>query len=166
MPPCNGTLQGEGFEKSSNMPVGPKSNSVLGNQIQCPLWVKSAAIAHVCFNPDMLLTGVKKLHPERHCIPGTPYGWRLSDTQEHCPDPRRRLGKDALRLYHTCAQPYSPLRGISLEVSLGSFGDIRTCCLLAPAHRCTVFSVLGRSLAQPQFWFSLEHHCSGQQRAA
>ena len=32
------------------------------------------------------------------------YSWGLSDIQERCTDPRGRIGKAALRLYHTCAQ--------------------------------------------------------------
>src|SRR6516165_7274163 len=91
--------------------------------------------------------------------------WRLSDIQERCPDPRGRLGKAALSLYHTCAQCCVPMQHILRKALL--FGGTRTCCLRPLAHGCIVVEVPCHKLPQ-LFCFSLEQHCrqklSWQQR--
>src|SRR5215469_7271124 len=103
-------------------------------------------------------TGADKRHREPHCIAGKLNAWPSSGIREYCPDPRQRLGKDALRLYRTRAQYCSPMQHILGRGFLAPFGDTRACCLLALAPRCTAFSVLGRKLTPPLclFCFALE----------
>ena len=130
---------------------------------------------HVCFWPKATsrhlmsayavdqITAVGKLHLKPRCIARKPNASRLSDTQECFPDPRRRLGKAALRLCHTGAQDCSPMRGILLVVRLGSFVSTVARWLLALARqmgrplarRCTVSLVLCRKHARPPC-FALE----------
>ena len=103
---------------------------------------------------SLLVTSAGKPHRELHCIAGKLPPWRLSDIQECCSDRRTRLGKTALRLYHTCAQCCAPLQHISRKALL--FGGTRACCLRPLAHGCIVFEVLRRKL--PRACFSLEQH--------
>ena len=101
-------------------------------------------------------------HQAPHCIARKPHAWPLSDSQEYCPDPRRRSGKDALRPCHTDARRCAPMRRTLAGVFPAPFGDTRACCSLAPAHYCIVFSFLGRKLTLPPclFCLALEQRCS------
>ena len=113
---------------------------------------------------SLLFTGGGKPHQEPHCIAPKPPPWQLSDIQECFPGPRRRLGKAALRLYHTCAQCCAPTQHIFQKVLL--FGGTRACCSPVLAHRCIVFEVLCRRLLRLQFCFLPEQHCSERQKLA
>src|SRR6516165_10658373 len=113
---------------------------------------------------SLLFTGGGKPHQEPHCIVPKPPPWRLSNIQECFPGPRRRLGKAALRLYHTCSQCCAPMQHIFQKVLL--FGGRRACCSPVLAHRCIVFEVLCRRLLRLQFCFLPEQHCSERQKLA
>ena len=124
----------------------------------------SAEVAKCTTRMSLLFTSGGKPHQEPHCIAGKLSPRRLSDIQECCPDPRRRPGNAALRLYHTCARCCAPMQHIFWKVLL--FGGTRACCLPTPAPRCTVFEVLCHKLTQLQLCFSLEQHRSERQKSA
>jgi hypothetical protein len=94
--------------------------------------------------PNSRFTNEHKPRQEPHCIARKLNASPSSGTREYCLDPRQRLGKDALRLYRTCAQRCLPMQRILWGGLLAPFGDTRACCLLALARRCTVFSFRGR----------------------
>jgi hypothetical protein len=164
------------LQQTCGMSAGSRntaSQRSLRNQISD--LIKAAARAAASFLPApanqtinyvnrtlILFTSAGKLHREPHCIVRKPRLSRLSDIQECCPDPRRRFGKIAQHLYHTCAQHGAPMRHILRKPE--PFGDIRACCLLALARRCTVFVVLCRMLPQLRSWLSLAQHCSERQK--
>src|SRR5262245_44721563 len=62
--------------------------------------------------------GAEKPHREPHYIAGKPNAWRWLGIREYCPDPRRRFGKVARHLYHSCAQRCWPVQRISGKVFL------------------------------------------------